>query len=88
VGRSDFTDWLNWSEGAQTVEGEKQAKQAEFPATPPITVHKTIAADGVHRTYRFNLSEETAYTGGIKSMTIAFPESGTAKIKKIALNSE
>jgi hypothetical protein len=83
VGQSDFTDWLNWSEGTQSMEAEHTAKDPLFPATPPFTVNKTIDADGVKRIYSFDLSNEAKYIGAIKSMKIKLLGNGTATINRI-----
>ncbi|MDR3253080.1 MAG: hypothetical protein LBT35_05940 [Tannerella sp.] len=86
VGKSDFTDWLNWSEGDKSVEAEQQKKAIEFPATAPFTVSETVQADGVNRTYRIRLDASPEYKGGIKNLKITFSEDGKASIKRIKLN--
>jgi hypothetical protein len=88
VGKSDFTEWLNWSEGDQSQEVEKQEKAAEFPETPPFTVSEKIQADGVNRTYRIHIDSSPEYTGAGKSLKISFSEAGTATIKRIKLGAD
>lgn len=85
VGRSDFTDWLNWSEGALSVEAEKQQKEAEFPAAPALTLRKTVAADGITRIYRINMAALPGYNNALKSLQLSFSEEGSARIKRIRL---
>jgi hypothetical protein len=85
VGKSDFTDWLNWSEGSQSVEAEKQQKEAEFPATPALVFRETITADGVNRVYRMNLAALPGYKNALKSLKLSFSEDGSARIKRIKL---
>jgi hypothetical protein len=85
VGKSDFTDWLNWSEGSQSVEEEKRQKEAEFPTTPPLVLRETITADGVNRVYRIHLSAVPGYENALKSLKLSFSEEGSARIKKIRL---
>ncbi|MDR3308954.1 MAG: hypothetical protein LBS80_03270 [Tannerella sp.] len=86
-GKSDLTDWLNWSEGAQSVETESRNKASEYPAIAPFTVKETIQADGVNRIYRIRLDSSPDYKGAIKSLKIAFSEDGTARIKRIKVGS-
>jgi hypothetical protein len=88
VGKSDFTEWLNWSEGDQSQEVEKREKAAEFPETPPFTVSEKIQADGVYRIYPIHIDSSPKYTGAGKSLKISFSEAGTAKIKKIRMGEE
>jgi hypothetical protein len=85
VGKSDFTDWLNWSEGNHNVEAEKQQKAAEFPATPPFSIQQSVSADGTNRVYRIPLNVSAEYKGAIKSLKIKFLADGSAKIKNIKL---
>jgi hypothetical protein len=85
VGKSDFTDWLNWSEGSQDVEAERLQKAVEFPATPALALHETIVADGVNRTCRIPLANLPEYRGAIKSLKLSFSEDGSARIGKIKL---
>jgi hypothetical protein len=87
VGKSDFTDWLMWSEGNQNVETERQQKEAEFPATPALTLCQTIAADGVQRVYTISLAALPGYENALKSLKLSFSEEGSAQIKKISLKS-
>jgi hypothetical protein len=85
VSKSDFTDWLNWSEGEANVDEEKKRKESEFPAKPIITVKQTIISDGQHSKHRVDLSAVPNYQGGMKNIKIFFSESGKAKIKKVTL---
>lgn len=85
VSPSDFTDWLNWSEGEHDVDTERRQKAAEFPNKPAITVHHTIPADGKHRTHRIPLTANDAYNGAMKSLKISFSGSGTANISSVKL---
>jgi hypothetical protein len=88
VGKSDFTEWLNWSEGDQDQEAEKREKAAEFPETPSFTVSEKVQADGDNRIYRIHLDSIPEYTGVGKSLKISFSEAGTAKIKRIKLGED
>lgn len=83
VGPSDFTDWLNWSEGNQNTDVEKQQKKDKFPAVPAFVLRETIQADGVNRVYKVNLAASPGYKNANKSLKLIFLEDGTAKIKKI-----
>lgn len=85
LSKSDFTDWLNWSDGEHDVATEKQQKATEFPAKQPVSVTQTILADGKHRTYRIHLAKSAAYSGAMKSMKITFSNEGSAKITRIGL---
>ncbi len=85
VGKSDFTDWLNWSEGKHDTENERKEKAVKFPVRHSFTAYQKIRADGSNRVYRIHLSELPQYTGTMKNISIAFMCDGTAKIKKIRL---
>lgn len=85
VGKSDLTDWLNWSEGSYDVAKEKQDKASEFPAAKPVTVRHTVAADGQMRSHRIPLSEVAGYAGAMKGVRITLAAGGNAKIKQIKL---
>ena len=85
VGKSDFTDWLNWSEGNQNMEEERRQKEAEFPATPALVLRETIAADGSNRVYRIRLDALPGYENALKSLTFSFSEDVSARIKRISL---
>ncbi|MDR2041055.1 MAG: hypothetical protein LBP98_01900 [Tannerella sp.] len=85
VDRSDFTDWLNWSEGALSVEAEKQQKAAEYPATPALVHRETITTDGVNRVYRIHLAALPEYKNALKHLKLSFSEAGSAQIKRIKL---
>jgi hypothetical protein len=86
VGKSDFTDWLNWSEGKQDAEAERTAKESTFPATPPFTVVQKLKADGTNQVHRIRLADSPAYQGTMKSISIGLSEAGTARIKSIKLS--
>lgn len=85
VSPSDFTDWLNWTEGEHDVQAERQQKAAEFPTRPALSVRQSIPADGEHRTYRIRLADADAYSGAMKNLKISFASAGTAKITEIGL---
>ncbi|GHT40636.1 hypothetical protein AGMMS49965_09190 [Bacteroidia bacterium] len=85
VGKSDFTDWLNWSEGDQNAETERQQKAIQFPAMPPLILSETIQADGVNRVYSINPATSPDYKNVNKSLKFTFSEDGSAKIKRIKL---
>ena len=85
VGKSDFTDWLNWSEGDRSIEAERLQKEADFPATPPLALVETLVADGITRIYRIPLSASPEYKNALKSLTLSFPEDVSAQIKRIRL---
>lgn len=85
VSQSDFTDWLNWSEGEFSVEGEKEIKTLLFPTKPTITVEQTIVSDGQPRKYRIDLSAAPGYQGAMKDIKILFSNAGQAKITRINL---
>ncbi|MEC3878805.1 hypothetical protein [Parapedobacter sp. 10938] len=85
VSPADFTDWLNWSEGAHDVDAERKQKASEFPEKPVVHTEKTIVADGQQRTYRIHLAETAGYTGAMKSMRISLSERGSAKVTRIGL---
>lgn len=85
VSPSDFTDWLNWSEGEHDVEAEKKQKASAFPSAPAVHTQQAIAADGQHRTYRIRLADAAAYAGAMKNMKISFSAGGTAKVTRIGL---
>lgn len=83
VSKSDFTDWLNWSEGEASVEEEKEMKADDFPLSPAINTRKIIVSDGINRTYRFDLSLLPEYQNGMKNIRISFNDAGNARIKKV-----
>ena len=85
VSKSDFTDWLNWSEGEFSVEEEKKKKASEFPEKPAIRMTQIINSDGIARTYRINLKEMPDYNGSMKNLKLIFSDNGTAKISRIRL---
>ena len=85
VSKSDFTDWLNWSEGVFSVEEERINKASEFPKKPTITIKQKIVADGIKRKYRINLNEIPKYDGAMKNVKISFSNKGRAKITSICL---
>jgi hypothetical protein len=85
VGRSDFTEWLNWSEGSMSVEAEKRQKESEFPAAQALILHETITADGINRIYRIKLDALPEYKNALKSLQLSFSENGSARIKRIRL---
>ena len=85
VDKSDFTDWLNWSEGNQSVVAERMQKKFEYPATSPLVLREILTADGVNRVYRLGLTALPDYKGAFKSLKLSFSENGTARIKRIGL---
>ncbi len=85
VSKSDFTDWLNWSEGEFSTIDERKLKKSEFPTKPAIIGKKVIIADGIPKKYRINLSELPNYQGGMKSVKLSFSDSGKAMVTKISL---
>ncbi|NRF37806.1 hypothetical protein [Pedobacter foliorum] len=86
TGKSDLTDWLNWTEGAHIVENERKIKAASFPESQAISSQHKIVADGTSKKYRINLSDIKGYTGAMKNLKIKFLNDGKAKIKSIQLN--
>lgn len=87
VGKSDLTDWLNWTEGEFNVEHEKKAKAVSFAQSPGISLKHKIVADGTSKKYRINLAGIQGYTGAMKSLKIKFLNDGNAKIKSVKLSS-
>ena len=85
VGKSDFTDWLNWSEGEFSVEEEKMQKASVYPEKRAFRKTQEIIADGVKRTYRIKLNDLPEYVESMKSIKIIFSDKGTAKINNIRL---
>lgn len=85
VAESDFTDWLNWSEGDADVQKEREIKAILFPNKPAITLQHTIKADGVSRKHYIDLSSVEAYVGCMKSLKFTMKEQGTGKIKSVVL---
>lgn len=85
VGKSDFTDWLNWSEGEFSVEEEKMKKASVYPEKRAFRKTQEIIADGVKRTYRIKLNDLPEYVESMKSIKIIFSDKGTAKINNIRL---
>ncbi|MFZ4261084.1 hypothetical protein ACFRAE_03520 [Sphingobacterium sp. HJSM2_6] len=85
VGKSDFTDWLNWSEGNSSVEAEKKAKEVNFPKTASISLTQKINSDGSSQKYRVPLKDIPGYSGPMKGLKIALQDQGTAIIKNIKL---
>ncbi|MDR2424564.1 MAG: hypothetical protein LBD59_07560, partial [Prevotellaceae bacterium] len=85
VSKSDFTDWLNWSEGQWNAEEEKEQKKSLYPSSPPLVYHKTIKADGVNRIHRINLASLPNYKKAFKSLKISFSEDGTAQVRGIVI---
>jgi hypothetical protein len=85
VGKSDGTDWLNWSEGNHSTEKERQEKLTKYPVTDAFLINKKIQADGTNRTYRIRLSDSPHYKGAMKNLSVKFLNDGTAQIKKIKL---
>ncbi len=84
VGKSDFTDWLNWSEGIYNEEKERQDKASKYPPTSSFTVNHKVRVDGKNRVYRVDLSSQPQYKGAVKNLSVGFPGyAGTAKIKRI-----
>ncbi len=83
VSESDFTDWLNWSEGEFNAEEEWEKKGSLFPLKPAITVTQKIVADGRTQKHRIDLSSIPGYQSAMKSIRISFSEKGKAKISKI-----
>jgi len=85
VGKSDFTDWLNWSEGEFSMEDEKREKAGLYPEKQPIVKQQQIIADGVNRSYRIGLNDISDYLESMKGIKIAFSEKGNATIRSIRL---
>lgn len=85
VSKSDFTDWLNWSEGEFSVEKEKEMKVSLFPTKSTITVKQIIVSDGRPHKHRINLSAVPGYNGAMKTIKISFSDAGKANITKIYL---
>lgn len=85
VSKSDFTDWLNWSEGEFSVEKEKEMKAPLFPTKPAITVRQTIISDGHPHKHRIDLSAVPGYQGAMKDIKISFSDAGKANITRIYL---
>jgi len=86
VGKSDFTDWLNWSEGAQSQEQENAQKASIYPATPSYTVTQQIQADGEFHNHKIILSNVPEYSGAMKNIKINMSKNGKARIKKISFS--
>lgn len=85
LGKSDFTDWLNWSEGSASVEEEKKRKMTQFPSKSSIKLQKTIDADGNNSKHRIDLRAIQGYQDAMKSIKISFSEGGKANITRISL---
>ncbi|MDR1817379.1 MAG: hypothetical protein LBR07_04220 [Puniceicoccales bacterium] len=85
VAKSDFTDWLNWSEGNASVEAEKREKAQKFPPAAEIRTTLPLRADGVLRTHKIRLSDLPKYNGAMKKLELHFYDTGSAKIKRISL---
>lgn len=85
VSNSDFTDWLNWSEGTSSVEAENKAKATSFSKKAALSLQQTLPADGERKKYRIDLSTLTGYTGAMKSLRIKFLNDGHAKVSNIKL---
>ena len=85
VSKSDFTDWLNWSEGEFSVEEERANKAFQFPKKPSIIIKQTITADGIKQKHKINLIGISEYDGAMKNLKIKFSNNGSAKISKISL---
>jgi len=84
-GPSDMTDWLGWSEGQQNIEAQRRAKATTFPTVPPQTTELTVLCDGVNRVYRVPLAKIVTNHAAIKSISLTFNVSGSAKVKRIGL---
>lgn len=84
VAKSDFTDWLNWSEGAHDTQKEKQEKAAQFPSKETLHISQKVEADGISRIYRVDLAGLPLYEGAMKNLSIGFSSGGKAHIKRIS----
>lgn len=85
VAKSDFTDWLNWSEGNHSAEREKQEKASQSPSMPAFQIKEKIQSDGNLRKYRIDLAASADYRGAMKKLSIGVSDEVTAKIKSIKL---
>jgi hypothetical protein len=85
VSKSDFTDWLNWSEGESSVERERELKAALFPTKPTLTVKQTIVSDGHPHKHKIDLSNVSGYQNAMKNIKISFSDAGRANITRIYL---
>lgn len=85
VGKSDFTDYLNWTEGEFDVEKENKEKSISFPKAKKLSLKDELKSSGKFEKYRVNLAYLPEYKGAMKSMKIVFETAGTGKIKHIKL---
>ena len=85
VGKSDFTDWLNWGDELHDLDKEKADKAVLYPGTPPFKISRPLQIDGGNRLYRINLNEAPEYKGAMKQISLGFTGPGSAKIKSIKL---
>ena len=85
MAKSDFTDWLNWSEGNKNVEEERKSKSIDFANAPSLkSIHK-IKVDGKNQNYKIKLSDIPNYRGAMKNLKIQLQSDGTAVVKKLKL---
>jgi len=85
VGKSDLTDYLNWTEGEFNVDKENKEKAVTFPKAEKLVLNETLKGIAKTNTYRVDLKSLKGYQGGMKNLKIVFDEAGQANIKRIKL---
>lgn len=85
LGKADFTDWLNWSEGKSNVEDEKRVKASVFPAAGSVKLNQKIKADASNQTYKIRLADLPGYNGAMKYLKLHLKADGKAVLKSVKL---